>query len=69
MSYDGVLRKRVAKLASFAVAISIMVLVMLSMTSFHRFLTTGAVLPLLLVAIIAEQINRRRFRAPKCEDY
>jgi hypothetical protein len=61
MSNDGVFGKRVARLALFAVAIPTMVVVMLSMTATHRFLTTSAVLPLLLVAIMAEQINRRGF--------
>jgi hypothetical protein len=48
-----------AKVLMLAFAVPTLVLAMLASKDAHRFLVSGAVIPLLLVAIIAEQINRR----------
>jgi ABC-type Na+ efflux pump permease subunit len=48
-----------AKVLMLAFAVPTLVLAMLAFKEAHQFLVTGAVIPLLLVAITAEQINRR----------
>jgi hypothetical protein len=42
-----------------AFAVPTLVLTMLTVEDAHRFLSTSAVIPLILVAVIAEQIKRR----------
>jgi hypothetical protein len=48
-----------AKVLMLAFAVSTLVFTMLTVKDAHRFLSTGAVIPFILVAVIAEQINRR----------
>ena len=55
---DGVRKVISMKALILAVAISLITIAMLSIGKDHHFLRTGAVIPLLLIAVIAEQINR-----------
>jgi hypothetical protein len=48
-----------SKALMLALAVLILVFSMLAVKGAHRFLSTGAVIPVLLVAVIAEQIRRR----------
>jgi hypothetical protein len=46
--------------AAIALTIVALVVVMLNVQGAHRFATSSAVMPVILVAIVAEQMNRRR---------
>ena len=59
MNADSVRRMTGAKSLMLLGAIAVLAAFMLSIKEVHRFLNTGAVIPLLLTAVIAEQVNRR----------
>ncbi len=59
MTTGGLCLTKKSKAVMLVFAVPILVCAMLSMKDAHRLLSTDAVIPLLLVAIIAEQIKRR----------
>jgi hypothetical protein len=63
MTKDHLFMTKKSKALLLAFTVLLLVFTMLAVKDAHRFLSTGAVIPLLLVATVAEQ-TRRKSAAP-----